>query len=66
MLILYYGMFSDLAKFIAQGRLNFTIDRVNGIVETSRPDLKNARYEAVIKSSDALLNSIQRLSRVVG
>lgn len=57
---------SDLARFIAAGRLSCTIDRVSGIVETHRPDAKNARYAAVIKQGDAVLTSVQRLSRVIG
>lgn len=57
---------SDLARFISAGRLNCSIDKVNGIVETNRPDLKNARYEQTIKQGDVLLNSLQKLSRVIG
>jgi len=55
---------SDLSRFISAGRLNCSIDRVNGIVETNRPDGKNARYEAVVKQGDILLTSVQRLSKV--
>ncbi len=36
-----------------------------GVIETTRPDTKNAQYAAVIKQGDALLNKIQKLSRVV-
>lgn len=57
---------SDLSRFIAAGRLNCSIDRVNGIVETNRPDAKNARYASVIKQGDIVLTSVQRLSRVIG
>ncbi|GAA5966401.1 hypothetical protein JCM8115_002862 [Rhodotorula mucilaginosa] len=57
---------ADLARFIAAGRLTCSIDRVNGTVETHRPDAKNARYAAVIKQGDAVLTSVQRLSRVIG
>ncbi|BGP31656.1 proteasome regulatory particle subunit [Rhodotorula toruloides] len=57
---------NDLARFISSGRLTCTIDRVNGVVETHRPDAKNARYNAVIKQGDAVLTSVQRLSRVIG
>ena len=56
----------DLSRFIAAGRLNCSIDHVNGVVETNRPDAKNARYEAVVKQGDILLTSVQRLSRVIG
>ncbi|OAV92682.1 hypothetical protein PTTG_07666 [Puccinia triticina 1-1 BBBD Race 1] len=57
---------SELARFIAAGRLNCAIDKVNGIVETKRADGKNAMYTSVLKNGDALLNSIQKLSRVIG
>lgn len=55
----------ELSRFIAAGRLNCSIDKVNGIVETNRPDSKNAMYASVVRNGDALLNSIQKLSRVV-
>ncbi|KAI8592996.1 26S proteasome non-ATPase regulatory subunit 6 [Geranomyces variabilis] len=56
---------SDLSKYIAAGRLNAVIDKVNGVVETNRPDAKNAQYQATIKQGDLLLNRIQKLSRVI-
>ncbi|KAI9139098.1 26S proteasome subunit RPN7-domain-containing protein [Paraphysoderma sedebokerense] len=56
---------SDLSKFIAAGRLNCVIDKVNGIVETNRPDAKNHQYQVVIKQGDLLLNRIQNLSRII-
>lgn len=56
---------AELARFIASGRLNCTIDRVHGIVETNRPTAKNAQYETVIRQGDILLNSVQKLSKVL-
>ncbi|KAF8967233.1 26S proteasome subunit RPN7-domain-containing protein [Flammula alnicola] len=35
------------------------------IVETTRPSLKNAQYETVVKQGDILLNEVQRLSKVL-
>ncbi|KAJ1911743.1 proteasome regulatory particle subunit [Tieghemiomyces parasiticus] len=55
----------DLSRFIAAGRLNCVIDKVNGIVETNRPDVKNAQYQTCIKQGDILLNRVQKLSRVI-
>lgn len=55
----------DLSRFISSGRLNCTIDRVHGIVETNRPRNKNAQYETLVRQGDLLLNSVQRLSRVL-
>ncbi|KAF4612474.1 hypothetical protein D9613_013025 [Agrocybe pediades] len=56
---------SELSRFIANGRLHASIDKVHGIVETTRPSLKNAQYEQVIKQGDVLLNEVQRLSKVL-
>ena len=50
---------------LASGRLNATSDRVHGVVETNRPALKNAQTDTVIRKGDILLNSIQRLSKVL-
>jgi len=36
----------ELSRFIAAGRLHCKIDKVGGIVETSRPDSKNWQYQA--------------------
>jgi len=55
----------ELSRFIAAGKLNCKIDKVGGIVETNRPDSKNYQYQSVIKQGDALLNRIQKLSRVI-
>ncbi|KJA16829.1 hypothetical protein HYPSUDRAFT_46964 [Hypholoma sublateritium FD-334 SS-4] len=56
---------SELSRFIATGRLHASIDKVHGIVETTRPSLKNAQYETVVKQGDILLNQVQRLSKVL-
>lgn len=55
----------ELSRFIASGRLNCKIDKVAGVLETNRPDAKNALYQATIKQGDFLLNRIQKLSRVI-
>jgi len=55
----------ELSKFIAAGRLNAKIDKVGDIIETSRPDKKNSKYQEVIKKGDSLLNHIQKLVRVI-
>ena len=58
-------LYSDLSHFISSGRLNCSIDQVNGIVETTRASSKAAQYEIVIKRGDVLLGSLQRLSKVL-
>eukprot|EP01127_Copromyxa_protea_P003267 TRINITY_DN13106_c0_g1_i1.p1 TRINITY_DN13106_c0_g1~~TRINITY_DN13106_c0_g1_i1.p1 ORF type:complete len:396 (-),score=111.89 TRINITY_DN13106_c0_g1_i1:96-1253(-) len=55
----------ELSRFIYLGRLNCRIDAVGGVVETIRPDTKNAQYHNAIKQGDLLLNRIQKLSRVI-
>ncbi|KAG9226449.1 hypothetical protein CCMSSC00406_0003328 [Pleurotus cornucopiae] len=56
---------NELSRFIASGRLHCTIDKVNGIVETTRPEVKAAQYDTLIRQGDALLTGIQRLSKVL-
>jgi len=55
----------ELSNFIVSGRLNAKIDSVGGVVETNRPDAKNALYQQAIKHGDLLLNNIQKLSKVI-
>ncbi|KAJ8568116.1 hypothetical protein K7X08_020838 [Anisodus acutangulus] len=55
----------ELSRFIAAGKLHCQIDKVAGVLETNRPDAKNALYQATIKQGDFLLNRIQKLSRVI-
>ncbi|CAL5397476.1 unnamed protein product [Camellia sinensis] len=46
----------ELSRFIAAGKLHCKIDKVAGVLETNRPDAKNALYQATIKQGDFLLN----------
>ncbi|AOA63443.1 26S proteasome regulatory subunit [Komagataella phaffii CBS 7435] len=55
----------DLCQFIPNKQLNCVIDRVNGIVETNRPDNKNNQYNLLIKSGDALLTKLQKYGATV-
>jgi 26S proteasome regulatory subunit N7 len=55
----------ELSRFIAADRLHYKIDKVGGIVETTRPDGKNWQYQETIKKGDILLNRVQKLSRVI-
>ena len=56
---------SDLAKFIAADRIPCTIDRVNGIIETNRPDDKNKQYTDVVKQGDQLITKLQKYGQAV-
>jgi len=55
---------SELALFIAAGRLNCKINKVTGVLETTRPDVKNTLYQGMIKNGDLLLNRLQKLARI--
>ncbi|GME77046.1 unnamed protein product [[Candida] boidinii] len=55
----------DFCKFIPTKKLNCVIDRVNGIVETNRPDNKNSQYHLLIKNGDALLTKLQKYGAAV-
>lgn len=55
----------ELARFIAAGRLNAKIDKVQGVIETNRPDAKNLQYQNIMKNGDHLLNRLQKLARVI-
>lgn len=56
---------NDLCKFIPANRLNCTIDKVNGIIETNRPDNKNSQYHHLIKLGDVLLTKLQKYGAAV-
>jgi 26S proteasome regulatory subunit N7 len=55
----------DLAKFIAGERIPCTIDRVQGLIETTRPDDKNKQYADVVKQGDALITKLQKYGQAV-
>jgi 26S proteasome regulatory subunit N7 len=55
----------ELSRFISSGRLNAKIDKVGDIVETCRPDKKNNQYQDIIKKGDTLLNTVQKLARLI-
>ena len=57
--------FRDLAKFIAADRIPCTIDRVNKIIETNRPDDKNKQYADVVKQGDGLITKLQKYGQAV-
>ncbi|KAG2358749.1 26S proteasome subunit RPN7-domain-containing protein [Suillus spraguei] len=44
---------------------SLSVSSMRGIAEMTRPSLKNVQYDKVIKQGDVLLNSIQRLSKVL-
>ncbi|CUM66276.1 uncharacterized protein PRCAT00003937001 [Priceomyces carsonii] len=63
--ISYEFLDRDLCKFIPNKKLNCTIDKVNGIIETTRPDNKNSQYHQLIKQGDYLLTKLQKYGAAV-
>ena len=55
----------DLAKFIAGERIPCTIDRVKGVIETTRPDDKNKQYADVVRQGDTLITKLQKYGQAV-
>ncbi len=55
---------AELADLIAAGRVPARLDAVAGTVLTRRPDARAARLGAALKAGDALLNRLQRLSKL--
>ncbi len=46
-------------------KLRRSSTQVAGVIETNRPDAKNAQYQATLKQGDLLLNRLQKLSRAI-
>ncbi|KAF2434332.1 PCI-domain-containing protein [Tothia fuscella] len=55
----------DLSNFIATDRVPCTIDRVNEVIETNRPDDKNKQYVDVVKQGDHLITKLQKYGQSV-
>lgn len=55
----------EFYRFISAGRLNGKIDKIAGVVETTRPDSHNLLYQNTIRDGDALLNRLQKLTRLM-
>ncbi|CAG9321349.1 unnamed protein product [Blepharisma stoltei] len=55
----------ELCEFISSGRLPCKIDRVNGVIESNRPDSRSAVYGSIVKSGDYILNRLQKLARIM-
>ena len=54
----------ELSGLISEGFVAAKIDRVDGVVHTTRPDPKNAAYQHVVKMGDHVLNKLQKLSKL--
>lgn len=50
----------DLCRFIPSGKINCTIDKISGVIETNRPNNKNSQYHLLLKLGDALLTKLQK------
>lgn len=56
---------NDLKAFIAAERISCTVDRVNGVVETTRPDGKQRQYGEVVRLGDGLITKLQKYGQAV-
>ncbi|KAL9644857.1 hypothetical protein ABK040_005337 [Willaertia magna] len=56
---------NELSRFISAGKISARIDKVAGVIESSRTDEKNALYSQALKQGDHLLNRVQKLSKVI-
>ena len=54
----------ELSGLISARRLNCKIDKVVGLIESQRIDARNNYYKQSLKQGEAILNRIQKLSRV--
>lgn len=59
---------ADLSRFIASGRINCTIDKVDGVISTNKlaSQNKTAMHEQIIKQGDILLSGEHDLSFLQG
>lgn len=55
----------ELCDFIYLGRLTCKIDKVNGVIESCRPDTRSSIFQNIVKNGDFLLNRLQKLARVM-
>lgn len=55
----------ELSRFIANKQLHCSIDKVKGIVETTRADAKGLLYRSSLKQGDLLINRMQKLTRFI-
>ncbi|OMJ78074.1 hypothetical protein SteCoe_22182 [Stentor coeruleus] len=55
----------ELCEFIYLGRLACKIDKVNGVIESCRPDTRSSIFNNIVKNGDFLLNRLQKLARVM-
>jgi 26S proteasome regulatory subunit N7 len=55
----------ELCEFIYLGRLTCKIDKVNGVIESCRPDTRSSIFQNIVKNGDFLLNRLQKLARVM-
>lgn len=55
----------ELSRFIAAGRLNCVIDKVNGVVLTNNVDRRTEQYQIVLKHGDQIINKLQKLGRII-
>lgn len=54
----------ELSRFIGVGRLNCQIDRVAGVLSTTRPGERQRQYGDLLRQGDLLLDRVNKLTRI--
>jgi 26S proteasome regulatory subunit N7 len=56
---------SELSNFIYNGKISCKIDKVQGVIESNRPNRKQELFTETVRQGDALLNRVQKLARAL-
>lgn len=56
---------TELSNFIYNGKISCKIDKVQGVIESNRPNRKQELFNETVRQGDALLNRVQKLARAL-
>ncbi len=56
---------AELSNFIYNGKISCKIDKVQGGIESNRPNRKQELFTETVRQGDALLNRVQKLARAL-
>jgi 26S proteasome regulatory subunit N7 len=55
----------EISEFTVNGDLNVKIDKITGVIETVKFDMKGKKYMEILRQGDAVINKLQMLSKIV-
>lgn len=55
----------EVSHFISIGKLNCKIDKVDGVIQSSRANSRAVQYQKTMRMADGLLNRLQKLARAL-